>query len=181
MAEQPDSALVERCRAGDDLAFTALVDRYKDLVFGLIVRLVGDRQRAEDLGQEVFLRVHRGLPYFRGEASLSTWIYRIVLNLCAQERGRRGPEVSLDETDARGRPRVEAAQADRSYSDLELKDRLRKALDQLPDHYRVLIAAHYLDGVRYEALAEALGVPLGTVKTHLHRAKRRLREILETE
>lgn len=181
MAEQPDSALVERCRAGDDAAFTALVDRYKDLVFGLIVRLVGDRQRAEDLAQEAFLRIHRGLPYFRGEASLSTWIYRIVVNLCAQERGRRAPDVSLDEPDERGRPRVEAAQADRAFTDLELKDRLRKALDQLPDHYRVLIAAHYLDGVQYEALAEALDVPLGTVKTHLHRAKRRLREILETE
>jgi RNA polymerase sigma-70 factor (ECF subfamily) len=181
MAEQPDSALVERCRAGDDAAFTALVDRYKDLVFGLIVRLIADRQRAEDLAQEAFLRIHRGLPYFRGEASLSTWIYRIVVNLCAQERGRRAPDVSLDEADASGRPRVEAARADRSFTDLELKDRLRNALDQLPDHYRVLVAAHYLDGVQYEALAEALDLPLGTVKTHLHRAKRRLREILEAE
>ena len=181
MAKQPDSALVERCRAGDDAAFTALVDRYKDLVFGLIVRLLGDRQRAEDVAQEAFLRIHRGLPYFRGEASLSTWIYRIVLNLCAQERSRRPPDASLDEADERGRPRVEPGQADRSFTDLELRDRLRNALDRLPDHYRVLIAAHYLDGVQYESLAEALDLPLGTVKTHLHRAKRRLREILETE
>jgi RNA polymerase sigma-70 factor (ECF subfamily) len=181
MADQSDSALVERCRAGDEVAFTALVDRYKDLVFGLVVRLVGDRQRADDLAQEAFLRIHRGLPYFRGEASLSTWIYRIVVNLCAQERGRRAPEASLDEIDERGRPRVDASRIDRAFSDLELQDRLRKALEQLPDRYRVLIAAHYLEGVQYEALAEALDMPLGTVKTHLHRAKRRLREILESE
>src|SRR5712691_3888646 len=76
--------LVERCRRGDEGAFQELVDRYKTLVFALIARTVQDRSRAEDLSQEVFLRIHRGLPYFRGEARLSTWIYRIVANLCAQ-------------------------------------------------------------------------------------------------
>ena len=77
--------LVERCRQGDDTAFQELVDRYKDLVFALIARATQDRSRADDLAQEVFLRVHRGLPYFRGEARLSTWIYRIVANVCAQQ------------------------------------------------------------------------------------------------
>ena len=181
MAEQPESELVQRCRAGDEAAFAELVDRYKDLVFGLIFRLVEDRQQAEDLAQETFLRVHRGLPYFRGEASLSTWIYRIVVNLCTQSRGRRHGELSLDETDAAGRPRLEPGRADRSFSDVELRDRLRKAMAQLPPKYRVLVAAHYLDGIQYESLAEALDLPLGTVKTHLHRAKRRLRGILEAE
>src|SRR5437016_6242180 len=76
--------LVERCRRGDEGAFQELVERYKTLVFALIARTVHDRSRAEDLAQDVFLRVHRGLPYFRGEARLSTWIYRIVANVCAQ-------------------------------------------------------------------------------------------------
>ena len=80
-------ALVDRCRSGDETAFRELVDRYKDLVFGLIARTVQDRSRAEDLAQDVFLRVHRGLPYFRGEARLSTWIYRIVSNVCVQPEG----------------------------------------------------------------------------------------------
>ena len=75
--------LVERCRRGDEGAFQELVDRYKTLVFALIARTVQDRSRAEDLSQEVFLRIHRGLPYFRGEARLSTWIYRIVANVCS--------------------------------------------------------------------------------------------------
>ena len=83
-----ERALVERCRAGDDDAFRELVDRYKDLVFALIARTVQDRGRAEDLAQDVFLRVHRGLPYFRGEARLSTWIYRIVANVCVQQPTR---------------------------------------------------------------------------------------------
>src|SRR2546423_15677877 len=87
---------VERCRAGDERAFQDLVDRHKDLVFALIARTVQDRSRAEDLAQEVFLRVHRGLPYFRGEARLSTWIYRIVANVCVQDYARTAPTVSLD-------------------------------------------------------------------------------------
>src|SRR5439155_25731360 len=80
--------LVERCRRGDEGAFQELVDRYKDLVFALIARTVQDRSRSEDLAQEVFLRIHRGLPYFRGEARLSTWIYRIVANVCVENAAR---------------------------------------------------------------------------------------------
>src|ERR671937_650800 len=80
--------LVERCRRGDEGAFQELVDRYKDLVFAIIGRTIQDRSRTEDLAQDVFLRIHRGLPYFRGEARLSTWIYRIVANVGVQDHGR---------------------------------------------------------------------------------------------
>src|SRR5256885_14721565 len=93
--------LVERCRRGDEGAFQELVDRYKDLVYALIARTVQDRSRAEDLAQDVFLRIHRGLPYFRGEARLSTWIYRIVANVCVQEFGRPAAAISLDEDSSR--------------------------------------------------------------------------------
>src|SRR5688572_1615472 len=168
--------LVERCRRGDEGAFQELVDRYKTLVFALIARTVQDRSRAEDLSQEVFLKIHRGLPYFRGEARLSTWIYRIVANVCAQSRGRPRVEVSLEQ--GPDRPALDPGAADTAFADLELRDRLEKAIAQLPEQYRFLIAAHHLNGVQYEALAEALDIPIGTVKTHLHRAKRRLRELL---
>jgi len=174
--------LVERCRSGDDGAFQELIDRYKDLVFALIARTVQDRSRAEDLAQEVFLRIHRGLPYFRGEARLSTWIYRIVANVCVQEQSRpraAAANVSLD--DQRVSARVTPSAADRQFGDLELRDRLEKAIARLPSHYRLLVAAHYLDGVLYEDLAEALQLPLGTVKTQLFRAKQQLRRLLETE
>jgi RNA polymerase sigma-70 factor, ECF subfamily len=171
--------LVERCRRGDEGAFEELIDGYKNLVFALIARTVQDRSRAEDLAQDVFLRIHRGLPYFRGEARLSTWIYRIVANVCVQERGQHvaaGSIVSLD--DARAPVRTPAA-ADRQFSDLELRDRLEKAIAQLPAQQRLLVAAHYLQGVQYDDLAEALRMPLGTVKTHLFRAKQQLRRLLE--
>lgn len=177
-----ERALVERCRSGDESAFQELVDRHKDLVFALIARTLQDRSRAEDFAQEVFLRVHRGLPYFRGEARLSTWIYRIVANVCLQEHGRTGTTVSLDAMNADAdRPRVTPSASDRHAGDLELRDRLEKAIARLPPQYRLVIAAHYLQGLRYEDLAEALEIPLGTVKTQLHRAKQQLRRLLETE
>jgi RNA polymerase sigma-70 factor (ECF subfamily) len=174
--------LVERCRSGDERAFQELIEQYKDLVFALIARTVQDRSRAEDLAQDVFLRIHRGLPYFRGEARLSTWIYRIVANVCVHDQTRpsaQAPTVSLD--DEKTGARVTPAAADRQFGDLELRDRLEKAIARLPPNYRLLVAAHYLDGVLYEDLAEALGLPLGTVKTQLYRAKQQLRRLLETE
>lgn len=169
--------LVDRCRRGEEGAFQELVDRYKDLVFALIARTMQDRSRAEDLAQEVFLRVHRGLPYFRGEARLSTWIYRIVANACYQAQDHSGGTVGLDDRPASQLP----SSADRQFRDFELRDRIEKAIARLPVNYRLLIAAHYLQGVQYDELAEALGLPLGTVKTQLFRAKRQLRLLLETE
>ena len=170
--------LIQRCRSGDDTAFAELVDRYKDLVYGLIYRMVSDRSLADDLSQEVFLKIHRGLPYFRGEARLSTWIFRIVQNVCVQARGGRRHEESLDGS-VGDRPRREHGSVDGAFGGIEDRDRLDKALAQLPPNYRLLVVAHYVRGVQYDALAEALNVPLGTVKTHLYRAKRRLRELLE--
>lgn len=172
--------LVERCRQGDEAAFRELVDQYKGLVFALIARSIANRARAEELAQDVFLKVHKGLPYFRGEAKLSTWLYRIVINVLSQEKPER--TTSLDARDeADDRPLVQPAADDRAFGDLVLKDRLQKAIDRLPLQYQVLVNGHYLKGMRYEDLAEALDLPMGTVKTHLHRAKRQLRHLLETE
>lgn len=173
-----ERALLERCRSGDDTAFGDLVENYKDLVYAVVYRMAPDRTQVDDLAQEVFLKVHRGLPYFRGEARLSTWIYRIVLNVCTQARAARRPEVPLD-AGTEDRPAREPGKADAAFADLELKDRLEKAIARLPENYRFLVAAHYLRGIQYEALAEALNMPLGTVKTHLYRAKRQLRELLD--
>ena len=177
MSDFDERALIERCRKGDDeRAFGELVDRYKDLVYGMVTRLSADRSQVEDLAQDVFLKIHRGLPYFRGDARLSTWIYRIVANVCSQSRGKPRVEVPLEQ--GPDRPAIDPGAADAAFADLELRDRLEKAIAQLPEQYRFLIAAHHLKGMQYEALAEALDIPIGTVKTHLHRAKRRLRELL---
>src|ERR1051326_5002103 len=148
MDDVHERELVERCRSGDEHAFQELVDRYKDLVFALIERTVQDRSRAEDLAQEVFLRVHRGLPYFRGEARLSTWIYRIVANVCLQDHGRGAKTVSLDALQDGPAPKSATPSAsDRQFGELELRDQLEKAIARLPANYRLVIAAHYLQGI----------------------------------
>lgn len=179
MSDLPEAELIARCQQGDEQAFRELIDRHKDQVFGLIVRSGANPARAEDLAQDVFLRIHRGLPYFRGEAKLTTWIFRIVLNLLSQEAEARraAREVAIDASVPAHEPRAH----DRAAADLELRDRLEKALARLPPNYRLLVAGHYLDDVTYEDLAEALDLPIGTVKTHLHRAKKQLRALLETE
>jgi len=179
MTATSEHLLVERCRQGDETAFRELVDQYKGLVFGLIARSIPNRARAEELAQDVFLKVHKGLPYFRGDAKLSTWIFRIVVNALSQERPELA-SVSLDDDDE-DRPRREPVADDRAFGDLVMKDRLQKAIERLPVPYQVLINGHYMKGMRYEDLAEALDMPMGTVKTHLHRAKRHLRRLLETE
>jgi RNA polymerase sigma-70 factor (ECF subfamily) len=175
-ADEP--ALVRRCRDGDQAAFAVLVERYRDLVFGLAYRMTRDPRDAEDLAQDAFLRLYRGLPYFRGDAKLSTWIYRIVLNV-AQERNdkKRVPVVELD-AHSPGRTPVQYGRPDEQFNALELQDRLRKAMARLSPRSRFVLAAHYLHDMQYDSVAEALGVPMGTVKTLIHRAKRQLRDLL---
>ena len=179
MTAASEHELIARCRQGDETAFRELVELHKRLVFALIARSVANRARAEELAQDVFLKMHKGLPYFRGESKLSTWIYRIVVNVLSQEKPDRAT-ASLDD-ESEDRPRVQPAADDRAFGDLVLKDRLHKAIERLPVQYQVLVNGHYLNGMRYEDLAEALNLPMGTVKTHLHRAKRQLRHLLETE
>src|SRR5690349_4888419 len=120
--------LIERCRLGAGTAFAGPADRYKERVYGLICGMGPERGQADDLSQEVFLKVHRGLPYFRGEARLSTWIFRIVQNVCAQARSRRRPEESLEgpPAAASGAPRREFGAVDGAFGSIEDRDRLDK-------------------------------------------------------
>lgn len=177
MKATPEHELVDRCRQGDETAFRELVDQYKGIIFALVARSIADRAHAEEVAQDVFLRIHKGLPYFRGESRLATWIYRITVNVLAQTR-RVPLTVSLDDPLTSGPPPMAH---DRAFGDVMLKDRLEKAIARLPLPYQILVNGHYLKGLQYDELAQALGLPMGTVKTHLHRAKRQLRVLLETE
>lgn len=179
MTRAADEDLVARCLAGSDEAFTDLVDSYKNLVFGVISQVVADKNQVEDLAQDVFLKIYRGLPSFRGEAKLSTWIYRIVLNVCTDAAARERPSASLDERDIGGKLRYEPAVRDRAFRAIELRDELEYAIAVLPVAQRFLISAHYFGGQQYQELADILGMPIGTVKTQLHRAKAQLRVLLE--
>jgi RNA polymerase sigma-70 factor (ECF subfamily) len=179
VSQAPDDDLVARCRSGSEEAFAELVDRYKNLVFGVISQVVADKSRLEDLAQEVFLKIHRGLPSFRGEAKLSTWIYRIVRNVCTEASAHERRHVSVDERDEDGRLRYEPVARDTAIRDFELRDQLERAVAELPAEQRFLISAHYFGGQQYQELADILDMPIGTVKTQLHRAKARLRVLIE--
>ena len=181
MREDPgdDKDLVARLRAGEPRAFEDLVRGYQHRVFGVAFRMLNNRAEAEDIAQDVFLRVHRAIGAFRGEARLSTWLYGITSNLCLnrlvsadrtrmrhdEEAVMRAPSDAADATAAMERSEVEAA--------------LRQAIAELPDERRIVIVLRDLEGLSYEEIAQALDVELGTVRSRLHRARLDLKSKME--
>jgi RNA polymerase sigma-70 factor (ECF subfamily) len=159
-------------------AFELLVERYSVKVFHLAYSMIGNETQAEDLAQEALLRTWKGLPGYHGGASLSTWIYTIARNTCLTELKRRAqhPTVSMDEPGfAAAIDSVPALQSSDPESGLEMD--VRQMLRQLPEKYRQVITLFYMEQKSYEMVAALLGVPLGTVKTFLHRAKKELLKI----
>ena len=179
--------LISACVAGSQRAFADLVGRYKVMVYNLVDRSVGDPGVTDDLAQEVFLRVHRGLPAFRGEAKLSTWIFRIAHRVCLEELQkphRRQAYVRLD--DRRDDPEHSRAPeaawtVDKEFGEVELRRDVERWLQELPPHYRTALTLHYMQEQRYSEIAEIMNLPEGTVKTYLHRAKQVLRRKMLNE
>jgi len=168
----PELSLVLRAGRGDRVAFAELVRRHQGKVRALLLRLCGDRSLADDLAQEVFLRAYRGLVGFEGRSSFGTWVYRISYNVYLNHRTRTRSYAALPEDyDARAAAPDDALSAPRS----DLRRDLQAAIAELPERYRAVIVLYYLQEVSYPEIAEILELPLGTVKTHLHRAKRMLR------
>jgi RNA polymerase sigma-70 factor (ECF subfamily) len=174
-----DEDIRQRLAAGQyHEAFERLVERYSVKVFHLAYSMIGNETQAEDMTQEVLLRIWKGLPGYHGGASLSTWIYTITRNTCLTELKRRvrHPTVSLDELDFAGAmDRVPALQSSDPEAGLETD--VGQMLSQLPEKYRQVITLFYMEQKSYEGVAALLGVPLGTVKTFLYRAKKELLKI----
>lgn len=176
VAELPEQELLERARHRDDsLAFAELVKRHQGKVRGLLLRLTANRTLADDLGQEVFLRAYRGLVGFEGRSRFSTWLYRIAYNVYLNHRTRTRELAPLPETFEQ---RAAAPEGRMSAAGHDLRRDLDAAIATLPDRYKTVITLYYLEDVSYPEIADVLDIPLGTVKTHLHRAKRMLRERL---
>jgi RNA polymerase sigma-70 factor (ECF subfamily) len=159
-------------------AFELLLERFKDKVFRLAVSMLRDQTQAEDAAQEIFLRIWKGLPGYHGEASLSTWIYTISRNTCLTELKKRAARPTVSLSDPALEETLEALPA------LQTTDRASGAamdaqvmLAQLPEKYRRVITLFYLEQKAYEEVAAMLGIPLGTVKTLLFRAKKELLRI----
>jgi RNA polymerase sigma-70 factor (ECF subfamily) len=180
-----DQSLVNACRAGQTEAFGALVERYQERLYATILRLIGSAEDAKDVLQDTFLRAYEKLEQFQGESSFYTWVYRIAVNLALSDRRRRrGGTVHYQRADGLGRECEELADtsldADPTFP-LERAERDRAveaALHQLcPDH-RAIVVLKDFDGRRYEEISTILDVPLGTVRSRLHRARCELRERL---
>lgn len=177
-----DLALVERCRGGDESAFAELVSRYEHKVYSLAFRMTGNHDDAQDLAQDVFVKVYHSLNRFRGEASFSTWLYRVASNVCLDSLRRRGrrPAVSLDaasvgDPSAVGDPRPgpqAAAEAN------EVQAALQAAIASLSPKHRAMVVLRDVQGMSYEEVAYITGCALGTVKSRLSRARESLRGTL---
>lgn len=166
-----DVALVEACRRGERRAMEALYHRYKRRVFGLVTRIVGPGE-SEEVAQEVFVRIFRGLGRFRGDSQLSTWIYRLAVNASLSHVTRR-PRHEGDDEALANLPAPQTSGADPSVS-----QRLERALASLPPGYRAVLVLHDIHGMNHDEVADILGCHVGTSKSQLHKARARMREIL---
>ncbi|MGH9257446.1 MAG: sigma-70 family RNA polymerase sigma factor [Vicinamibacterales bacterium] len=180
--ESGEAALVARCATGDEAACAELVAAHQRMVYGLAFNLLGDRDEALDLSQEVFLRIFRTLSRFRGQSALRTWIYRIVINQARNRqrwwrRRHRAEQVSLDDY-LRNFGDLEARQdilPDRLLASKETAAKIWQAMDQLPFDQRTALILREIDGLRYDEIAYSLDIPVGTVKSRLTRARQTLR------
>jgi RNA polymerase sigma-70 factor (ECF subfamily) len=179
-----DEILVHRAQHGDTDAFAALVDKYQSKVYGIIYRICGDTEDAQDLGQDVFLRALAALRKFQyhGDASFRTWLYRIAVNACINDlrrrkRRRKIEAPSLDERIVTEQGTIERAIPDRSEMPHEVAERretqrlVHQLLQMLSPHHRAVLALVDLQQLSYEEAAEALGCSLGTLKSRLSRAR----------
>jgi RNA polymerase sigma-70 factor (ECF subfamily) len=180
-----EAALIQRCAEGDESACADLVGEHQRMVVQLAVNLLGDRDEALDLSQEVFLRVFRTIHRFRGQSSLRTWIYRIAVNQARNRhrfwrRRHRADQVSLDQHIATHGEFLSGGNTtpDRLLAQKELATQLQRALESLPFDQRTAIVLREVDGLSYEEIAYSLGVAVGTVKSRLTRARQALRNEL---
>jgi RNA polymerase sigma-70 factor, ECF subfamily len=185
--EIPSEDLMARIAKGEDEAFEILVNRHQTSVLNLIYRFIGDRTRAKDLAQEVFIRVWQAAKTYKPEAKFTTWIYRIATNVCFNElkSARRKKWFSFNRSDEGGEHIFEETLADNALSaeDLVLeKERSRQisdALQSLPENQRMALVLKRYDDLSYREIAQIIGCSVSAVESLLVRAKRTLQEKLK--
>ncbi|MDI6830471.1 MAG: sigma-70 family RNA polymerase sigma factor [Actinomycetota bacterium] len=176
-----DEELVRDFLAGDHAAFEELATRYQPAIMNMAYRLLGNRNDAGDVCQEVFVLLLRKLGSFRGEAKFSTWLYRVSLNACHDYARRSRRNVSLSESPGDDLPEIEQRLADdgleapeASMERAEVQKAVREAISRLPYKFKEIIYLHDISGYNYKEVAEILDISLGTVKSRLNRARNRL-------
>lgn len=168
-----------------DLSFEQVVRDHQAMVFRTLYRLTGSRENLEDLAQEVFLRLYRALPNFRGESLVTTYLYRIAVNVAQNEWKRRKrqerPLISISEEGSAWEDRLEhpAQNAEQQIEGREFRLLLEQQLLELSSVERTVLVLYHQEERSYEQIAAALNMPIGTIRTHLHRGRKKLRERLQ--
>jgi RNA polymerase sigma-70 factor, ECF subfamily len=186
-----EAKLIERLVARDERAFNELVRAYERRVFGLVLRMLGQRAEAEDLTQEVFVQVFKAIGSFRGESKLSTWIYRIAVNLCKNRtkylRVRHaGEQEQLEEmadrlplSQARHANVAQVERPDEAVAGRQVEAIVRESIAQVDENFRECLILCDVEELPYEEIAEITDLPVGTVKSRIFRARAQLRELVE--
>lgn len=177
-AELDDAALVDASRAGDQNAFAILVQRHQRRVFTLVFRMLQQYEEANEVTQDAFFAAWQGLSSFRGDARFSTWLYRIAYNCALKQLEQRKRDYTLQVA----MQEMQMNDDERIGAEIEAHDRqafVREHLAMLPAKYRVVLILRHLQEMTYEEMAEILTMPIGTIKTHLFRARNLLKERLE--
>ncbi|KQX51481.1 MULTISPECIES: RNA polymerase sigma factor [unclassified Paenibacillus] len=177
MDKMTDEQLIDWVRQGHSDAYRILVERHKSYIYTLVYRMVGHKETAEDLTQEVFVKLFRSLAHFRGDAKFTTWLYRMTTNLVTDFRRsqkRKPYEALLDKmkgwfTDAREQPEEMAMLKDE-------QERMQALLSELPDKYRLIMYLFHYKQLSYQEMSEVTGLPMKTLETRLYRGKAILKE-----
>ena len=169
-----DGRVIEACQQGDRAAFQLLFETYKDKVFSIAVYSSGgDRAVADDVTQQIFLKLFTAIRQFRGESEFTTWLYRLVVNACLDERRRRRRLLPWRETVAMSNPSEKKPQ-EKQYARLEVAEAVRAAIGELKPKFRLPILLKYIEGLSYEEIASVMGCSKGTVASRLNRGHSQL-------
>lgn len=170
--EDQDIALVRRFLAGEESAFDELVARHQSYVYNLCLSMLGNPSDAEDAAQDVFVAVYKGLPGFRMQSKVLTWVHRIAMNQCVSNRRKRREEIMAD---------GEIGESPCPVDDREKRREVRRMLQQVAPHYRGLLVLKYYREFSYEEIGEIMGWSSAKVKCYLHRARNVFRRVYEAE
>ncbi|MGH2710937.1 MAG: RNA polymerase sigma factor [Actinomycetota bacterium] len=176
MRDVPDDELIRRHLTGDRAAFGALVERHQTRVYNLAYRMLGRPEDAADATQDAFVTAMRKLEGFRGASSFTTWLHRVTVNTCYDALRKRQREIPVEEEEQTDSP----APGDVAEESATAVD-VQRALLEVPEEFRAVLIMHDVQGLPYEAIAEALGAPIGTVKSRLHRGRVSLARALRGE
>jgi len=182
---QSDNEIIERIRDGAKHHYAQLVDRYKDRAFTLAVRMLKNKEDAEEAAQDAFIRAYNALNRFEGKARFGTWFYRILYNVCLTRLGKRKEEFQRldydDDIDYNGFESAFTASGYNEYETNDMVEFVKKTMEALPEKYQTILSLFYFQDLSHEEISDVTQLPIGTIKTHLFRARAILQRLLQKE